>query len=111
MNGTRQPDQYDDKKGRVQLVGQTENYIGRINTDGSIHKFEIDPGTGPHNIVVDPKGTPWFTGNRNNRLVKMDPETGKITTYMIPDSTVRDPHTMIFDQKGNAWFTAQNAGV
>jgi virginiamycin B lyase len=41
----------------------------------------------------------------------MDPETGKITTYMIPDSTVRDPHTMIFDQKGTAWFTAQNASV
>jgi virginiamycin B lyase len=111
MNGTRPRDPFADQKGRVWFVGQTGNYIGRINTDGSIQKFEIDPGTGPHNIVVDPKGTPWYTGNRNNRLVKMDPETGKITTFMIPDSTVRDPHTMIFDQKGNAWFTAQNASV
>jgi virginiamycin B lyase len=111
MNGTRPRDPFADPKGRVWFVGQTGNYIGRINTDGSIQKFEIDAGTNPHNIVIDPKGTPWYTGNRNNRLVKMDPETGKITTYMIPDSTVRDPHTMIFDQKGNAWFTAQRSAV
>ncbi|HET9425220.1 MAG TPA: hypothetical protein VFO55_07615, partial [Gemmatimonadaceae bacterium] len=110
MTGTRPRDPYQDQKGRVWFVGQSGNYIGRIDTDGSIRKFEIDAGTNPHNIVVDAKGTPWYTGNRNGRLVKMDPETGKITTYMIPDSTVRDPHTMIFDQKGNAWFTAQNAG-
>jgi virginiamycin B lyase len=110
MNGTRPRDPFADQKGRVWFVGQEGNYIGRINTDGSIQKFEIDPGTGPHNLVVDAKGSPWFTGNRNNRLVKMDPETGKLTTYMIPDPAVRDPHTMIFDQKGNAWFTAQQSG-
>lgn len=110
MVGTRPRDPYADQKGRVWFVGQQGNYIGRIETDGTIRKFEIDAGTNPHNLVVDAKGTVWYTGNRNNRLVKMDPESGKITTYMIPDSTVRDPHTMIFDQKGNAWFTAQNSG-
>ena len=111
MVSTRPRDPFQDQKGRVWFVGQAGNYIGRINTDGSIQKFEIDAGTGPHNVVVNAKGEVWYTGNRNNRIVKMDPETGKITTYMIPDSTVRDPHTMIFDQKGNAWFTAQNSNV
>jgi virginiamycin B lyase len=109
MVGTRPRDPHADQKGRVWFVGQTGNYVGRIETDGTIRRFEIDPGTNPHNLVVDAHGTVWFTGNRNNRIVKMDPETGKITTYMIPDAAVRDPHTMIFDQKGNAWFTAQNS--
>jgi virginiamycin B lyase len=113
MKGTRPRDPYADQKGRVWFVGQTGNYIGRIEpSTGEVTRFEIDAGTGPHNLVVDPKGTVWFTGNRNNRLVKMDPETGKLTTYMIPDSTVRDPHTMIWDSKGQyAWFTAQRAAV
>ena len=110
MVGTRPRDPFPDQKGRVWFLGQTGNYVGRIDTDGKIHKFEIDPGTGPHNLVVDAHGNPWFTGNLNNRLVKMDPETGKLTTYMIPDPAVRDPHTMMFDQKGNAWFTAQQSG-
>jgi virginiamycin B lyase len=110
MVGTRPRDPFADQKGRVWFVGQQGNYVGRIDADGRIRKFEIDAGTMPHNIVVDAKGTPWFTGNMNNRIVKMDPETGKLTTYMIPDAAVKDPHTLAFDQKGNAWFTAQNSG-
>ena len=110
MVGTRPRDPFQDQKGRVWFVGQEGNYVGRINTDGSIQRFEVDAGTNPHNLVVNAKGEVWFTGNRNNRLVKMDPETGKLTTHMIPDAAVRDPHTMMFDQKGNAWFTAQNSG-
>src|SRR5438128_2862393 len=84
MVGTRPRDPYPDQKGRVWFVGQEGNYVGRLNADGSIQRFEVDPGTNPHNLVVDSKGTVWFTGNRNNRIVKMDPETGKITTHMIP---------------------------
>jgi virginiamycin B lyase len=110
MVGTRPRDPFPDHKGRVWFVGQQGNYVGRIDADGTIRRFEIDPGTLPHNLVVDAKGTVWFTGNANNRIVKMDPETGKITTFMIPDAAVRDPHTLAFDQKGNAWFTAQNSG-
>ena len=42
----------------------------------SSSRYEIDPGTNPHNLVVD-KGMVWFTGNRNNRLVKLDPAHGE----------------------------------
>ena len=33
-----------------------------------------------------------FTGNANGRIVRMDPATGKLTTFPMPDSSVRDPH-------------------
>ncbi len=109
---TRPRDPYADAEGRVWFVGQAGNYIAyRHAKTGEFRRYEIEPGTNPHNLVVE-KGMVWFTGNRNNRIVRLDPATGKLTTYMIPDSTVRDPHTMIFDRKsGVAWFTAQNAGV
>ena len=38
------------------------------------------------------EGEVWFTGNRNNRIVKLDPETGKLTTYMMPDDRARSAH-------------------
>jgi virginiamycin B lyase len=109
---TRPRDPYADAQGRVWFVGQAGNYVAYRDTrTGAFRRYEIDPGTNPHNLVVE-KGMVWFTGNRNNRIVKLDPATGKLTTYAIPDSTVRDPHTMIFDPRsGHAWFTAQNAGV
>jgi virginiamycin B lyase len=109
---TRPRDPYADAEGRVWFVGQGGNYIAYLDSrTGDFKRFEIDSGTHPHNLVVE-KGTVWFTGNRNNRLVSLDPKTGKLTTYMIPDSSVRDPHTMIFDPKsGVAWFTAQQSGA
>ncbi|MEP6692913.1 MAG: lyase [Gemmatimonadaceae bacterium] len=109
---TRPRDPYADTHGRVWFVGQEGNYIAYRDTrSGEFKKYEIAPGTNPHNLVVE-KGMVWFTGNRNNRIVKLDPANGKLTTYMIPDESVKDPHTMTFDPKsGVAWFTAQQAGV
>jgi virginiamycin B lyase len=109
---TRPRDPYADPQGRVWFVGQAGNYVAYLDSkSGDFKRYEIEPGTHPHNLVVE-KGMVWFTGNRNNRIVRLDPKTGKLTTYTIPDSTVRDPHTMIFDAKsGIAWFTAQSAGV
>ena len=69
-------------------------------------------GRGParrtdHHVFQDAQ-----TGEQS-RILKCSrhPETGKLKTFLIPDSSVHDPHTMIFDAKGDAWFTAQNAGV
>ena len=109
---TRPRDPFADTKGRVWFVGQGGNYVAYLDQrSGEFRRYEIEPGTNPHNLVVE-KGMVWFTGNRNNRIVRLDPATGKLTTYMIPDSTVRDPHTMVFDPaSGVAWFTAQQAGA
>jgi virginiamycin B lyase len=109
---TRPRDPYVDAKGRVWFVGQAGNYVAYFDSkSGDFKRYEIEPGTHPHNLVVE-KGMVWFTGNRNNRIVRLDPETGKMTTFMIPDPAVGDPHTMIFDPKsGVAWFSAQSAGA
>jgi len=41
--------------------------------------------------------------------IVIDPKTGAVTEYPIPDPNVKDPHTLIFDPSGILWFTAQNA--
>ena len=108
---TRPRDPFVDRTGRVWFVGQVGNYVANLDPKSSEFKrFPLEPGTNPHNLVVDAKGMVWFTGNANGRILKMDPVTGKVTTFMMPDTAVRDPHTMTFDRKGDAWFTAQNAG-
>jgi virginiamycin B lyase len=103
--------------GSIFFVGQageapTGNYIARLNPGtGEWKKYELDPGTNPHNCIVDAQGMVWYSGNRNGTIGKLDPKTGGLTRYPIPDSTVRDPHTMIFDKQGNIWFTAQQSNA
>ena len=103
--------------GSVFFVGQageapTGNYVARLDPKtGSFKKYELDPGTNPHNCIVDSRGRVWFSGNRNGMIGRLDPITGTITRYPIPDSTVKDPHTMVFDRDGNIWFTAQQSNA
>lgn len=98
--------------GNVFFVGQTGNYIARLDPrSGQFTRFEIDSGTNPHNLIVDPAGQIWYAGNRNGMIGKLDPATRQITRYPMPDPTVRDPHTLIFDQKGDIWFTAQQSNA
>ncbi len=40
---------------------------------------------------------------------KLDPKTGAVTEYPLPDPEARDAHSLVFDQSGILWFTVQQA--
>ena len=59
----------------------------------------------------DAAGNIWYTGNGKSHVGKLDPKTGEVTEYPMPDPAARDPHTPIFDQKGQLWFSLQGANM
>ena len=95
--------------GRVWFVGQAGNWVARLDpASGRFERIEIDPGTYPHNVIVDARGNAWYAGNRNGMIGRIDARTRAITRYPMPDSAVRDPHTLVLDERrGRLWFTAQ----
>ena len=108
----RPRDPYVAPDGSVFFVGQNGNYIAKLDPrSGQFTKFEIDPGTNPHNLIVDGQGMVWYAGNRNGMIGRLNPATREITRYPMPDARVRDPHTLIFDARGDIWFTAQNSNA
>jgi virginiamycin B lyase len=106
---SRPRDPYVAPDGRVWFVGQEGNYLAVLEPkSGEFKRYEIDPGTNPHNLIVDRQGMVWYAGNRNGMIGKLDPATGKITRYPMPAPDLRDPHTLVFDRTGeHIWFTAQ----
>lgn len=105
---TRPRDPYVDGQNRVWFVGQRGDYLAYLDPEsGQFKRFDLELGTGPHNLIVDKAGYVWYAGNLNAHIGKLDPEDGKITKYSMPDSAARDPHTLVFDQKGDIWFTVQ----
>ena len=106
---TRPRDPYVITEGKVWFVGQRGDYIARLDTDtGEFNRFDLEPGVGPHTLIVDKDGQVWFAGNKKGYIGKLDPTTGTIKKYMMPDPAARDPHTMAFDQQGDIWFTVQH---
>ena len=69
------------------------------------------PASGPHGLTADREGNIWFTGNFKAYVGKLNPRTGEVTEYPMPDPAARDPHTPIFDQAGTLWFTLQGANM
>lgn len=107
---TRPRDPYVAPDGKVWFVGQTGHYLAYlVPSTGEFKRYELEPGTGPHNLIVDKQGFVWYAGNRASHIGKLDPKDGKITKFPMPDPEARDPHTLIFDQKGDIWFTMQGA--
>lgn len=108
---TRPRDPAIDKNGRVWFVGQTGDYIGWLDPDsGKFGRFELDRGTGPHNVIVAPDGEIWFAGNRAAYIGRLEPKSGKITKIAMPDPAASDPHTLVAAPNGDIWFTVQNGG-
>jgi virginiamycin B lyase len=50
----------------------------------------------------------WYAGNRAACIGRLDPATGDIDRYPMPDDRAGDPHTLVFDGEGRIWFTVQH---
>src|SRR6266571_3343646 len=67
------------------------------------------PGSRPHDPLATRDGNIWYTANAAGLIGKLDPKTGEVSEYPMPDPAARDPHTLIFDPSGILWFSVQNA--
>lgn len=75
-----------------------------------IKEYEVPtPKSRPHDPAVAPDGSLWYTGQRANKLGRLDPNTGAFKEYPLktPNS---GPHGLTADKDGNIWFTAISEG-
>jgi virginiamycin B lyase len=103
---TRPRDPTVDAAGKIWFVGQTGDYIGRFDpATAKFERFELEKGTGPHNVIAGPDGALWFAGNRAGYVGRLDPDSGNVRKFASPG----DPHTLVNAPDGSIWFTAQVA--
>lgn len=105
---SRPRDPYVAADGRVWFVGQVGNYVAYLQpASGEFHRFELEDGALPHNLIVGADGGVWYTGNGNGHIGRLDPATGQVRRFAMPDSAARDPHTLVQASNGDLWFTVQ----
>lgn len=93
---------------RIWFVGQTGDYVATLNPEsGEFHRFDLEPGTGPHTVISDGRGA-WYAGNRARHIGLIDPASGEIEKIMMPGDGRGDVHTMDFTSGGDIWFTVQH---
>ncbi len=94
-SGRRDP--FVEPSGRVWFVGQRGHYVASLNPESrEFQRYELDPGTGPHKLIVAGDGTDaivWYAGNLISHIGRLDPRTRAIRKFPMPDERARNPHT------------------
>src|SRR5712691_7961745 len=65
------------------------------------------PTMQPHDVIIDPQGTAWFCNFGEQSLGKLDPKTGKVTEYAVPELKPGFPTGALsarFDKDRNLWL-------
>ena len=60
----------------------------------------------PHDVVLDPDGNAWYSDFGSLFVGKLDPKTGKVTEYPLPELKPGFPHGELdleIDKQGNVW--------
>ncbi len=105
---SRPRDPYVGPDGKVWFVGQRSHYVASFEPrTGQFRRYDLEEGTGPHNVIVDESGRPWYAGNLKAHIGILHPESGEIEKVLMPDEGAYDPHTLVFDGRGGIWFTVQ----
>ena len=92
------------------VEGTEEPHIlGRFTpADGYFTKYAIPHNSIPEELIVDAKGTIWFTTANKNSLYRVDPKTFALKGYPIPTAN-GNPKSLAADQKGHIWFVESGA--
>ena len=70
---------------------------------GSLDRFPLPSGSGPHDVAPAPDGSVWYTAQAKGALGRLDPVTGRTTE--IPLGKGSAPHGVIVGPDGAAWVT------
>jgi virginiamycin B lyase len=92
-----------EERSRVALSVALEAAAGELKVN--IREWTVPTkGAHPHDPAVAPDGSLWFTEQLQNKLGRLDPESGTFKEYAlkIEDS---GPHGLVADASGNIWFT------
>lgn len=54
-------------------------------------------------------GSIWWAGQWGNLIGRIDPKTGAMQEFALPDDSM--PHSVTLDRKGNAWYTGNKNGT
>lgn len=93
--------------GRIYIAVMSGNKIARFDPrTEAFTEWELPSGARPHGLLVDERGTVWYTGYGNGTIGELDPSTGTVREHKTP-SGGGGPHTLVLDAAGTIWFTGQ----
>jgi virginiamycin B lyase len=94
--------------GRVWYTAQGSGELGVLDPATRNRHVPLGPGSAPHGVIVGPDGAPWITDGGLNAMVRVDPESLRVTRFPLPGPDYANLNTAAVDDDGTLWFTGQS---
>ena len=77
----------------------------------SIRQWDVpSKGGHPQDPVIGLDGSLWFTEQAANKIGRLNPKTGEVKEYALPEEKRAGPQGIAADRDGNIWFAANVGG-
>jgi len=99
-----------DAQGTLWFTVQQSNFIGRLDpsTGKIVLKRPPTSDAKPYGIAVNSRGIPFFCEFGTNRIASIDPETMKISEYLLPKGA--RPRRIAITSDDLVWYTDYRRG-
>ncbi|MCB1841493.1 MAG: hypothetical protein KDI09_00890, partial [Halioglobus sp.] len=66
-------DPFVDQRGRVWFAGERGDYVANLSpVSGDFSRYDLEPGTAPHHLLVSNTDMVWFSGDRQRYIGRLD---------------------------------------
>jgi streptogramin lyase len=77
-----------DDQDRLWFGENRSDKIGMFDTKTqAFREWAPTPGGWPYDVTIDKNGEVWSGGEYNDRIVRLNPQTGTLTEYLMPGHT------------------------
>lgn len=93
-------------RGRVWFISPNNDFIANFTpATAEFNRYDLQKGTRPVALLVDANRTLWFLSDGRREIGTLNPGTGRVSIFDMPQRRSRDLRSMTFDRLGNVWFT------
>lgn len=100
------------KDGSVWVSEFLSAKIGKLQSNGVVQEYPLvkdgEMTTGPFGVELDEAGDVWVAENYQDRIARLNPATGKVTRYPLPEG-FDGPNDLMKDKQGRLWVSAHAA--
>ena len=93
-----------DARGDAWFTAQNGGVVGKLTVaNGSMKLWHLASGSRPYGIVLDAKGRPYFDEFGANKIGPIDPVSGELKEYTLPNERTR-PRRIAMTADGIVWY-------
>jgi virginiamycin B lyase len=99
------------REGDAWFTAQTAGVVGKLTvSDGKIRIWKLTSGYRPYGIWLDSHERPWFDEFGTNKIGTIDPKTGELKEYPLPNDRTR-PRRIAITSDDQIWYGDYTRGM